>query len=103
MCSSLKIELALLIERDAYDLLQFSQSMLAVHECLEILKLKSSPGPLGIDQIQKPSFARTIPGARRLQALLGLWQDGGAIQRGHLVSRPKLGQEVVDLKPGQIF
>jgi hypothetical protein len=38
-------------------LLEFSQSMLAVHESLEILKLKSSQGPLGINQIQKPCFA----------------------------------------------
>jgi hypothetical protein len=34
-----------------HDLLEISQSMLAVHESLEILKLKSSPGPLGIDQV----------------------------------------------------
>ena len=95
--------LALPIESDADDLLEFSQSILAVHESLEILKLKSSPGSLGINQIQKPSFARTIPDARRFQALLGLWQDGGAIQGGHLVSRPELGQEIVDLKPGQVF
>src|SRR4026208_1154467 len=97
------IALALPIERDAYDLLEFRQSILAVHERFEILKLKSSPGPLGIDQIQESSFASPIPGARRLQALLGLWQDGGAIQCGHLVNRPELGQEIVDLKPGQIF
>ena len=85
------IALALPIERDADDLLEFSQSMLAVHERLEILELKSSPGPLGIDQIQKPSFARTIPDARRFQALLGLRQDRGAVQRGHLISCPKRG------------
>src|SRR5438128_6585909 len=93
MCSSLKIELALLIEGDADDLLQFSQAILAVHERLEILKLKPSPGPLGIDQIQKSAFSSTIPNTRRLQALFGLWQDRGAIQRGHLLSRTKLGQE----------
>ena len=97
------IALALPIESDAYDLLEFSQSMLAVHERLEILKLKSSPGPLGINQIQKPCFARALPDARRFQALLGLWQDGGAVQHGHLVSRSELGQEIVDLKPGQVF
>jgi hypothetical protein len=51
MYSSLIITLALQIERDADDLLEFSQSMLAVHESREIFKLKSSPGPLRVNQI----------------------------------------------------
>jgi hypothetical protein len=100
---SFRSELALAIEVDPNDLLEFSQSMLSVHEGLEILKLKSSPRPLGFNQIQKPCFARTIPDTRRVQALLGLWQDGGAIQRGHLISGPEPGQEIFDLKPGQVF
>lgn len=77
--------------------------MLTVHDCLEILMLKSSPGPLGVNEIQETPFPHAISDLRRLQALLGLWQDSGAIQRGHLVRRPVLGEEVVDLKPGQIF
>jgi hypothetical protein len=72
-------ELALAIEVDPNDLLEFGQSMLSIHEGLEVLKLKSSPRPLGFNQIEKPCFARTIPDARCFQALLGLWQDGGAV------------------------
>jgi hypothetical protein len=97
------IALALPIERDADDLLEFSQSMLAVHERLEILKLIASPGPLGIDQVQEPCFASPIPDACRFQALLGLWQDSCPVQGSHLVSRSELGQEIVDLKPGHVF
>ena len=40
--ASFQTELALPIDRNACDLLEFSQPMLSVHEGLEILKLKSS-------------------------------------------------------------
>src|SRR5437879_13456617 len=98
MCSSLTIALALPIESDADDLLEFSQSMLAVHEGREILKLKSSPVPLRVNQIQKPCFARTISDLLHFHALPGQRKDDGALHPGHLLSHPELGQEDVDLK-----
>ena len=59
------ITLALPIECDADNLLQFSQSLLAIHEGFEIFKLKPSPGSLRVNEIEKSCFARTIPDACR--------------------------------------
>src|SRR4029079_12857995 len=103
ICSSLFMMLALAIESNADDLLKFSQSLLAIHEGFEIFKLKSLPGPLRFNEIENPCFAGPIPHTCRLQSLLSLWQDRGAVQRGHLIDRSELGQEVIDLKPSDVF
>src|SRR5262249_6309112 len=103
MSSSLMITLALPIESGADDLLKFSQPNMAIQKGIELLELKCSPGSLGINQIQNPCLACTISDACSLQTLLGLWQDGGAVQRGDLVGRPELGQEVVNLKSGHVL
>ncbi len=65
--------------------------------------LITSPGPLRINEIQKPSLSRVIPHLRRFQVLYGLGQDRGVIQRRHLLIRPDLGQEVLDLETSQVL